>query len=496
MLRIAAILIVALVSGAATADPIIARAGVLSRLIFTDNLYLTPEDKESAVILQLLPNITGGRAGRRANYRYYYGPSVLFYGGGNSDQNRVFHVLRADAAAQLIDEYLGLRVSARANQNLINPNPIGVGQNPGGVRRGGAGFDAISNPDAFAQTASISITPVIRLPIVRSSYAVVQIEPGINYVFSTDTADGRGNQGTGGSQTSVSVRSGDYFNRTAWSVVWRANVFDTGNGGDRNNYQTLYGTVSYRINRRWQIEGLAGYDNGSYGSYGSQNDTQSPRWRITPIWTPSANTTVALGYGRRYEGNDWYLRFRHLFKKLVVTAQYERTISDARNELLNQEVVQFEGPFGAPIQDPLQNQQLSGSITNPALVSGTFILERLRGTLGYNFGRNRVTLDVWQDNRTYQESDLDYVDNYSTLKWNRSLRPRTDGLVRFDYWKYQDGSDDIYDFTQYQASLQLSYRLNQKATTSVLYSYLNRTSDYEFYDFAENRLWLTLDWAL
>jgi len=494
MLRIAAILTAVLLSGAATADPIIARAGVLSRLVFTDNLFLTHDDKESDVILQLLPNISGGRAGSRSSYRFYYGPSVLFYG-GNPDLNGVFHVLQADGATQLIDEYLGLRVSARANQNLVNPaGSLGVGRS-GSRGRGGAGFDALGNPDAFAQTASIQITPVIRLPI-RSNFAVVQIEPGINYVFASETADGRSNQGGAGSQSSISVRSGEYFSRATWSVIWRANLFDTGSNsssGNRTDYQTLYGTVAYRINRKWQIEGLAGYDDGSYAS---QNDTQSPRWRITPIWTPSANTTLGVGYGRRYEGNDWYLQFRHLFKKLAVTAEYEKTISDARTQLLTQDVVQFEDPFGGAIQDPLRNQNLSGSITNPALVNGVFVLERLRGTLGYNFGRNNLTLSVWRDNRTYQESNLDYVDNYSTLQWNRALNPRTNGLVRLDLWRHQDGTDDLFDFTQYQASMQLSYRVNERTSTSILYSYLNSTSDSEFEDYDENRLWLTLDWAL
>jgi uncharacterized protein (PEP-CTERM system associated) len=480
MLRIAAILTIALVSGAATADPIIARAGVLSRLIFTDNLFLNREGKESDVILQLLPNISGGRAGSRANYRFYYGPSLLFYGGGNSNLNRMFHVLQADGAVQLIDEYLGLRASARANQNLVNPN------------QDRAGFDAVGNPDAFAQTASIRITPVIRLPI-RSDYAVVQIEPGIDYVFSSDTADGRSNQGDVGSRSSISVRSGEYFSRTTWSVIWRANVFNTGNSGSRTNYETLYGTVSYRVDRNWQIEGLAGYDNGSYAS---QNDTRSPRWRITPTWTPSANTTLAFGYGRRYEGNDWYLRLRHQFKKLVVSAEYETVLSDARTQLLTQDVVQFEDPFGEPIRDPLSNQELSGSINNPSLVNDVFVLQRLRGMLGYRFGRNNLTLRLWRDNRTYQESDLDYVDDYSILELVRAMNPRMNGSIRLDLWGHQEDTVNSVDFTQYRASLQLSYRVNERTSTSILYSYLNRASDSDLQDYDENRLMLTLNWAL
>ena len=166
------------------AEPIITSAGLLTRLIFTDNLFLTAQGAEAAGILQLLPNITGGGASKRTSYRFYYGPSALFYGGGNSDLNRVFHVFQADANVDLIDDYFSLQFSANANQNLVNP----------GVQS--TGFNALGNPSAFAQTASISVTPVIQFPLLRGDFASVRFSPGINYVFAAKTADGLGNTGT------------------------------------------------------------------------------------------------------------------------------------------------------------------------------------------------------------------------------------------------------------------------------------------------------------
>ncbi len=495
MLRIAVIIVLALMVGATTAapidtagevpsqtggtgttaEPVFARAGVLSRLIFTDNLFFTHENPESDIILQVMPNISGARSTGRSSYRFYYGPSVLIYG-GNSNLNTFFHVLQADGAAQLVDEYLGIRVSARANQNVIDPT------------RRRVGFDAIGNPDAFAQTVAVRVTPVIRIPI-RSNYAVVQIEPGINYVF----ASGDNNVGGAGTRSKVSVRSGDYFSRLPWSVVWQTNAYESGGSAGNTNYETLYGTMTYRFNRIWSIQGLGGYDSGSYLT---QSDTQTPRWRITPRWTPSENTALAVGYGNRYGGDDWYLQYRHRFRKLIATAQYEKTISDARTYLLTQDVVQFEDPAGNPIEDPTQNQDLSGTITNPALVDDVFILERLRGTLNYRLGRSNLSLSAWRSERIYERTNLGYSDTYGMLQWDRLLNPRWIGTARLTLWQHQVDDVNSADFFQSLASLQLTYRLNERSSTSVFVSHLIRTSDYDFDDYDENRVMLTFDWAL
>lgn len=471
-------LIVGFAASSAVADPVVSSVGLLSRVILTDNLFLTREGKESAAILQLLPNISGGRTGRSADYRFYYGPSVLFYGGGYSDLNRVFQVFQGDANIKLIDEYLGLAISARANQNVIDPSVQSVG------------FNALGNPDAFAQTASIQVSPVIRFPILRGDFATVELSPGINYSFTAGTAGESNQDGNYGSQSSLSIVSGDYFSRMPWSVNATSNYYDQ--GGEQGT-ASFDATATYILTPRWQIQGLVGYDDGNYDSLSS---TGGARWRITPYWSPSANTTVGLGYGYRYFGPDYYASIQHTFKKLSVSASYETTISNARTELLNQTVVNFEDPFGQPILDPLGDQSLSGSITNPPLVSGFFVQDQLNGTVAYNFGRTVGTFTVLQNHWDYQSSDLQIDQTQGSLVFNRQMSLRTAGTVGFQYWTYNQSGSSLADFNESQVWTQVDYRLNTNLYSGLTYFYSERSSDTPLQNFDENVVWLTLRWIL
>lgn len=488
MMRRLFFLLAVVAAGPSMAQQLVSNAGVVSRVIFTDNLFSAPSNKDSAAILQLIPNISGVNSGRHSRYRYFYGPSVIIYGGGHSDLNRVSHILQGDATLSLIEDYLGMRVTARANQNLIDPAQLGTR----------SGFDSLGNPDAYAQTAAIEVAPVISLPLIRGDYATLQVEPGINYSFSSDTADGRRNLGQAGSRSYVRLTSGEYFSRMPWQLVWYGNALVNNantNGTANNRYSELTFTANYRWDRELTIQGLAGYDNNSYGGL---DETRAPRWRITPIWSPTSQTTIGLGYGHRYFGNDWYLRWEHRLKRTIFSLEYDSTVSDARTSILSQDVVSFQDPFGDAI-DPVTGGDFTGSNTNPVLTAGTFVLNQLRGRFAWRRGRNYLSLDVWQDERDYEISDVSYLDTYSTLTLNRSMTQLARGSLRLDYWQHSDQSGSsprAADFTQYRLSLSWEYDLSERLAADVTYSFINRASDFEDEDYDENRLYLTLNWRL
>ncbi|MBV5275258.1 MAG: TIGR03016 family PEP-CTERM system-associated outer membrane protein, partial [Lamprocystis purpurea] len=333
------------------AEPIVASAGVLSRLVFTDNLFLTAQRPEPAMIFQLTPNITGGRRGSRSSYRWYYGPSALFYSGGHSDLNHVFHVLQANASVDLIKEYFALQLTANANQNLVDPTVQSTG------------FDAFGNPDAFAQTASVSVAPVIQFPLLRANVATVRFAPGFNYVFAAKTAEGARNAGSTGSQSYLTIASGDYFSRAPWDVAAFSNIFSRDNDKDSDNdtdgISNIRGTVTYPVSAKWNIQGLVGYE---WGQYESLSEPGGWRWRVTPYWSPSQNTSIGLGYGWRYFGADYFASIKYRHKKTVVTMSYEVAVSNARTALLDTPVVYFEDAFGEPIISPTSEQTLAGSV--------------------------------------------------------------------------------------------------------------------------------------
>jgi uncharacterized protein (PEP-CTERM system associated) len=472
------------------ADPLIASAGVMTRLVYTDNLFLTVAGKEAAPIFQLLPNITAGRQGSHGSFRLYYGPSALFYGGGYSELDSVFHVLQANANMDVVKDYVSLQFTASANQNLISP----VISN--------AGFTALGNPGAFAQTASVGVTPVFQFPLVHRSFAVVRFAPGVNYVFTSKTATGDSNAGSSGINSSLRVTSGDAFSRLRWELAGNTNLYnqDTVNSRSANQNtgtSNLNLTLIYPFSVQWRVEGLTGYEWSQYDSvYSSLEQPQGWRWRITPYWNPSPNTSVGLGYGWRYFGADYFANIRYLYRKTALTLSYESTVSSARTALLDTNVVNFQDPYGAPITNPLQTQTLSGSIANPALRSGLFVQRQLLLTLAHQFGRNYGLLSLNTNHWDYVDSQNVVDDVQGTLSLSRSLSARATGRVGMQYWKYDQSEIGAVDFSQYQAWTELSYQLSRRTTGDVRYSYTQRSSDYPDQDFDENSVWLTINWGL
>ena len=194
--------------------------------------------------------------------------------------------------------------------------------------------------------------PVIRLPILRSNLATSQIESALNYQFTADTVAQTGRQGDCGSISNVRIRGGKIFLRSTWEATYESNVF---NREDSTRYETLIAGLGYRITYQWRIQALAGYDNGSYLS---QNDTRTSRWRMTPVWTPSPAISVAVGYGERYSGKDWYLSPSRRFKRATLRAEYQRMLADSRTEVLDEDVVQFEDVFGDPVRNSAFNHDV------------------------------------------------------------------------------------------------------------------------------------------
>ena len=454
-----------------------ASPGLTGRLYFTDNLNLTPDDKESDAVVQVLPSISARRTGRRVQTRFAYAPSLLFYS-SNSELNNVYHILQANVDSELIERIFFLDVSANANQSLINP-------------RSRAAFDAVNNPDAFSQTASIRVTPDIRLPVFGGDYVDVRIRPGINYSFVADTADGDSNDGVGGQDSQINLTSGRLFTRMPWSINYRRRVFSS-DTDDR--FGRADGKVGYILSPRFRADVTAGYDEGRYNSV---NDTSGFRWRLTGTWTPTQRTLFSLGVGEAFFGDDWRLRFRHQHKHSVWRAEYDVNVENSRQEIVDRQVVQFEDAFGNPLVDPLTGRREDVDVGSAPLVDDVYVRDRFRLGWAWFRGRNNVDLDLRYDRRDYQSADLDTQDGRVNLSFSRRLARRLSGRVRLEYWNHKEEGDpiDAFDFNQYRARIGLNYQLGSRTNASLDLLRTDRSSDNRLDEYTENRVDLSVSYA-
>ncbi|MFN2164303.1 MAG: hypothetical protein ACK2UN_19715, partial [Candidatus Promineifilaceae bacterium] len=271
-------------------------AGLVTRYIFTDNLflstnnqfrpgavnprsnnniYLSGQGKESGNIFQLLPYVSWVRSGSRVSAQVNYGPSLLWYP-GHTDLNSMRHVLNAYLDTEVIERYFFIDITAQANQALINP-------------RLNTGFDAIANNDAFAQTASVFVTPRIQFPIAGGRFARVEFQPGFGAVGWSTGASNGGRTTTPQTNTTLRITSGSMFTKAPWSINWQRRQFDTDTNEGFGRFDTR---VGYIFGPRYRADIVLGYDDGDYTA--ANGRTSGARWELWFRWTPKTSSTFEV----------------------------------------------------------------------------------------------------------------------------------------------------------------------------------------------------------
>jgi uncharacterized protein (PEP-CTERM system associated) len=128
---------------------------------------------EAGGVIQLRPYVSTSRRGNRINSRFDYGPALL-WSPDDSDLNDVQHTLQASLDAEVIERYFFLDMRATANQVLIDP-------------RVNSTFRRSGRNDAFAQQASVTVTPRIVCRWLDGRFATVRIEPGVGSTWTAST---------------------------------------------------------------------------------------------------------------------------------------------------------------------------------------------------------------------------------------------------------------------------------------------------------------------
>jgi uncharacterized protein (PEP-CTERM system associated) len=446
-------------------------AGLRTGVVFTDNLFLTNDDKESGTILRLRPYVTSSREGNKLQARFSYGPNFLYYP-GNDDLNDVQHTLGARLDAELIERYLFLDVRANANQALINP-------------RDRVGFNALGNPDAFAQRASFRVTPRLVLPVFGGRFASVRISPGVGYSFTASTADDNDGLRTPTSDTSVRIVSGPIFTNTPWSINWRRQVFDADEDRGIGSFTTR---VGYIFSPRYRFDVVLGYDDSNDAFRARDGKTSGARWEAIFRWTPNTRARFEFGGGERYFGDTYRFTGRYRHKRWVLRSTYRLTVENVATELEQQEVVPVRDLFGNPIVDPFgSGDVLTTSVTTAALIDDTFLSHRFTLEAQYSKGRNNGSLRWFLTRREYDQSDLDTRDNQLQLRVGRTLSSRLSANAVVNFWDHSEDNDAAFDYLQDALDFYLQYRVGPRANLNARIGRLNRDADASGGDFSENR---------
>jgi len=442
--------------------------GVDLRTEFSSNVFLQEaDDTQQDTMLGARIRINMSRQGSRASANIRYAPELQLFVQG-TQSNRIVHFLNATGDVELIKRLFGIRASARAGQSIIDPN---------------APFtqDDFNNPDNITDTYSLSINPYI-LPIRLGDFAVLSMGIDYSYVVNSDS----GVQDSLGRDVTINVASGRAFDRFTWDLSTRHTLVSYEDDDDDDLFANLNASANYRINSKWQLNSVFGYDD---------NDVRTTRdingffWRLGATFRPNSRASFAFGVGERYNSTDFSFDASYRHRRSAWTANYTRNLQTARDEFLDRAIFPLVDEFGNPIEDPTLDPESYRLVPGATLDDTVFIADRFN--LGWGWTRRRLSLSLNVGFVRRDDLRIDSVTRDGILNFNlgRRLSARSSAGFNGRWLNHVDESISLNDYHQWSAAMSYDRRLSRYMNMNLAYRITVRDAE-NGNDFAEDRITL------
>jgi hypothetical protein len=359
-------------------------AGLTARETYTDNVRLSAAGGSSSDwVTEISPYVSVGTAGGRLKVNANYSMQNLFYAQGRS-RNATYHQLSARANARLTDQEVFMDAHASIQQALISP-------------LGPAGVDNVNATGNLASVRSTSLSPYWTHRF--GSTATLDAR----YTVSNVQHSAGGFSGSTNSGARISLASGAAFRRVHWALS-HADQSVSFAGRPDARFSATSATVGYAFTPRFRVNGTIGWDDNSYQSIGTAA-TAGPSWNVGISWAPSSRTSLSLGYGHRYFGNNWLLAFKSRGAHFNWTADYSESVTTANSEFS----AQTEPPVGGPFPGPGPGfGPTPGNPYDPTfiLTNRVFLNKRFGTGVSWAKGKLGANLRVYRAIQTAQEAGL------------------------------------------------------------------------------------------
>ena len=429
---------------------------------YSDNEDLSETDKKSEFVTVVSPDINlSGTGGGKVNYDILASLRHNESSDGNDSTNPS---LSGNATAELVDQILFFDASSTINQNRVDP-----------FRASGDDDASRSSSDNVTTTYSYTLSPYLRGRI--NSFADMLLRYSYDEQWNSDSDVNDSSR----QALAFNLTSGRDFAIFDWGLVGnysKTDVDDSSAGEDSNDeLKSADLRLGYRLNRKLRLRGSVGREWNDFASVRSEVDGK--RWDFGLVWTPNKRTSVDIGYGERFFGNAPTVDISYRHKKSVLTASYQKTLTDSRSLRSEQGIVD-EDLFGNPI-DPVTGEPIF-IIAN----DGQLVDERI--SFSWSRQGKRTTL-TWSGDHSVQEpqdSRDEVVFMSSRLDLSRQLTSRLSFDAGVD-WENQENELNE-EFETWRYNVGFSSSLGSKSNISLRYTYTDRSSDLPDDGYEENRL--------
>ena len=466
---------------------IVPRASVAG--IYTDNLDLTPDNEQSALIAEVTPGINiDGRSGRfEASLDYQM---QNFISREFSSTVSTSHQLDAKSTTELVDNFFFFDAGARAGQAIINAN-------------GTISLSNYNNNRNRTNVATYTLSPYIRPHF--SDYADGTLRYSYSDVLYSKSSSSNSTNGGGASDstnTSVDANliSGRFFKELSWFANY-SNRKRSQNSRADDTFENAGGEARYRITNTFSLVGQGGWINNDYQSRDDINN--GTYWAVGGFWQPSRFysllaltgknlTTATLGLypTRRTEllvtyrnrkigtnpGKTWSGSFAHRTRRTNWRAGYlEDTTTTQEQELLRQ-------------QGSLNNVPLP-----PITTLTDEVIERKRafGSVGVDTGKTGLRMNIFHEQRDFQESGEEETTRGISGSWDWRFAPRTNWILTGSWQRIErdntistgtNAADRDFWYIQPQIRRQIRTYLDG----SLAYRFVRQDSDDDRNNYDEN----------
>ena len=200
---------------------------------------------------------------------------------------------------------------------------------------------------------------------------------------------------------------------------------------------------------------------------------------------------MQAGWGEQFSGSNFFLNLSHRHRRSVWTAAFSESISTDRDRQIARQVAPVVDEFGEPIEDPIDQEILSSTESN-SLNDDTQVFIRLSSTYAYRSRRNRLSLSLVHENRSFQLGDFDETVFGAGARFTRQLSKQTKARFR-TAWRFHEFQGGSRTDSTWRSSVSLTHSISDSLRGSVNYAYNVKFSDDPGREFTENRLSASLN---
>lgn len=463
-----------------------ATAGVAPGLAYTDNVCLSKDNKQDAWVGLFTPGGSIKADGNKANFDIT--GSVQFNtltdsqlkddncsGGSIGNREQFAPNVNARGSMILIDDWLKINASGRANQNEVTPYAGG----------GGDSFGGNGNTNTYYR---YSLTPVLSRRL--KDVATYTLRYNYNEVINTQDVV----NDSSSDSWATTLNNDNSSSRTSWElfgdyreVSYNGNndVLDRDRVAEPREDTELKSAglrLGYQLNRQWQVNGVYGHEWNDYQTY-NDDDTSGATWDVGMRWTPSPRTKVGFGIGDRYFGKTPRFNISHKHKRNTFSASYKKSITFGRDILT-------------------EGNDFNQSIGNfSSLDSQSPIIDE-RYTIGYAYSGRRANINFVASHSDQTQEDNGLKSTFDDLALTYSpLVPRPYTLSGTLAWSNDEPRSELglpnqvfSDSSEaWITSITLGRTINDRMDLSLNYRYTDQQSDNFFNEYQENRVMATLN---